>query len=80
MGNVLFDTSKGDVTSITMGTVGTTPTTVALLPAASVVGAGAHAFVTDSTQTTTAGIGTTVVGGSTNKVPVYSDGSLWKIG
>lgn len=80
MGNVLLDTNKGDVTSITMNTVGTTATTVALLPSAVIVGAGARAFVTDSTQTMAAGVGTTLVGGSTNPVPIYSDGALWKIG
>lgn len=51
---------------------------VASLPAAAPD--GAMAFATDSTQTLTAGIGTPVVGGSTNKVPVYSDGGVWIIG
>lgn len=41
---------------------------------------GCIAFVTDSTQTLTAGIGTAVVGGGANKVPVYADGGTWKIG
>lgn len=41
---------------------------------------GATAFVTDSTQTLTAGIGTPVVGGSTNKVPVYAASTVWLIG
>ncbi len=56
------------------------PSTVALLPDAAAAGVGARAFVTDANATTTAGIGATVVGGGANKVPVYSDGALWKIG
>lgn len=48
--------------------------TVATLPAAPAVGAAA--FVTDATATTFA---STVVGGGSNKVPVYYDGA-WKIG
>ena len=54
--------------------------TVALLPGASSVGAGAEAFVTDATATMAAGHGTAVAGGGSNKVPVYSDGSSWIIG
>lgn len=54
--------------------------TVATLPSASTCGAGATAFVTDSNATLTAGIGATVAGGGSNKVPVYSDGTSWIIG
>lgn len=54
--------------------------TVANLPAAATAGAGARAFVTDANTTIILGIGTTVVGTGSNKVPVYSDGSAWKIG
>lgn len=54
--------------------------TVATLPAAATAGAGAEAFVTDANATMTAGIGATVAGGGANKVPVYSDGTAWKIG
>ncbi len=50
------------------------------LPSASGAGVGARAFVTDSTQTLAAGIGSTVAGTGGNKVPVYSDGTNWKIG
>lgn len=53
------------------------PVQVSLLPSASVVGAGAKAFVTDATVTTFASV---VVGGGSNKVPVYSDGTQWLIG
>lgn len=50
------------------------------LPAAATAGAGARATVTDATQTLTAGIGATVAGGGANTVPVFSDGTNWKIG
>lgn len=57
--------------------IGTTPVTVANLPAAGTAGSGARAFVTDATATTFA---STVSGGGSNKVPVYSDGTNWLIG
>lgn len=50
---------------------------VAALPAASI---GARCMVNDSTQTLAAGLGTAVVGGGANVVPVYHDGASWKIG
>lgn len=50
-------------------------TTVGQLPSATP--AGQRAIVTDATSTTFA---TTVSGGGTNVVPVYSTGSAWKIG
>lgn len=55
----------------------TTALTVATLPSAATAGTGARAFVTDANATTFA---STVVGGGANKVPVYSDGTNWKIG
>lgn len=54
--------------------------TVSALPSASTVGAGARGFVGDSNVTLAAGLGNTVVGGGTNKTPVYSDGTNWIIG
>lgn len=51
--------------------------TVATLPSAETSGVGARAFVSDANATTFA---STVVGGGANKVPVYSDGTNWKIG
>ena len=50
---------------------------VAALPSAETSGTGARAFVSDATVTTFA---STVAGGGANKVPVYSDGTNWKIG
>jgi len=55
----------------------TTVYTVATLPSAVTSGTGARAFVSDATATTFA---STVAGGGANKVPVYSDGTNWKIG
>ena len=50
---------------------------VATLPGAAILGAGARAFVIDSSVTT---FGSTVAGGGSAKVPVYSDGTDWKVG
>ena len=55
----------------------TSITTVAKLPTASMANAGTRTFVSDATVTT---FGSTVVGGGTNTVPVYSTGTSWKIG
>ena len=55
----------------------TTVYTVATLPSAATSGVSARAFVSDATATTFA---STVAGGGANKVPVYSDGTNWKIG
>jgi hypothetical protein len=51
--------------------------TVATLPSAVTAGAGARSFVTDATGPT---FGATVAGGGAVNVPVYSDGTNWKVG
>lgn len=61
---------------IASGPVVTPGYTVATLPSAVTYVKG-RAYVTDATTTTFAA---TVVGGGTNKVPVFSDGSVWRIG
>jgi hypothetical protein len=53
------------------------PVTIANLPSASTAGVGSRAFVTDSSVST---FGTTVAAGGSTKVPVYSDGTNWKVG
>jgi hypothetical protein len=53
------------------------PVIVADLPSAATAGVGSRAFVTDSSVST---FGTTVAGGGSTKVPVYSDGANWKVG
>lgn len=58
----------------------TTAVAVASLPAAALVGAGARSAVTDSNAALTAGIGAVVAGGGANIVPVFSDGTNWRIG
>jgi hypothetical protein len=51
--------------------------TVATLPSAVTSGAGARSFVTDALTPT---FGATVVTGGAVAVPVYSDGTNWKVG
>lgn len=58
----------------------TTPVTVAALGVPGVVGAGARHAVTDANATLTAGIGAVVAGGGANVVPVFCDGTNWRIG
>lgn len=59
------------------GAVRTAPTTVAGLTAPAAGLAGAKWFVTDANATTFASI---VAGGGANGVPVYCDGTNWRIG
>jgi hypothetical protein len=56
---------------------GYSPVAVASLPAAAAGLAGARNFVTNATATTFASV---VVGGGANGVPVYCDGTNWRIG
>lgn len=56
----------------------TTGVATAALPHAGNI--GARGFVTDATATLSAGLGNIVAGGGTNKVPVYDDGTNWRIG
>jgi len=55
----------------------TTASTVANLPSAITSGAGARAIVTDANATTFASV---VAAGGANVVPVFSDGTNWRIG
>jgi hypothetical protein len=55
----------------------TTNYTVATLPSAADSGSGARAFVSNALAPT---FGATVVGGGAVAVPVYSDGTNWKVG
>ena len=50
---------------------------VANLPPTAAVSAGARAFVTDSSVTT---FNTIVAGGGANGVPVFFDGTNWRVG
>ena len=55
----------------------TSATVVANLPSASATPVGTRSFVTDATATTFASV---VAGSGANKVPVYCDGTNWRIG
>jgi len=68
---------EANLGNVVATTVKTSPVTVANLPAAATVGMGARAFVSDANSTT---FNATAVGGSTNEVPVFSDGTDWRIG
>ena len=81
-------TSVGTLTSLTVSgntsanyTISsvskTTPVAVASLPAAATAGAGARAFVTDANSTT---FNDSAVGGGSNIMPVFSNGTGWFIG
>lgn len=53
------------------------PQTVAALPTASSAGTGARAVVSDASSPT---FGQPVTGGGSTLIPVYSDGSSWRVG
>lgn len=55
----------------------TAPVAVAALPSAASAGAGSRRLVNDANATT---FNSTVAGGGANIVPVFSDGTNWKIG
>jgi len=61
----------------TINTISFTVYTVATLPSAVTLGSGTRAFLSDANATTFASV---VAGGGSNKVPVYSDGTNWRIG
>jgi hypothetical protein len=72
----LIEYIEANFDGIVCNTAQTTPRTFAQLPNA--VGlTGGRAFITDGS---TATFGATVAGGGSNKVPVYSDGAVWKVG
>jgi hypothetical protein len=68
--------ANGNIIADTNGLVRTRSYTAATLPAATSI-AGARAFVSDANATTFASV---VAGGGANGVPVYSDGTNWRIG
>ena len=72
----LIEYIQTNLGAVTCTSVQTTPVTYAQLPNA-VGNAGARAFITDGSTATFAA---TVAGGGANKVPVYSDGAVWKVG
>ena len=65
---------------IAAGYFQTTATAVGSLPAAASGNRGARWFVTDSSVAAAGNYGAIVAGGGANIVPVYSDGTNWRIG
>lgn len=63
--------------SIVSSTVKTTATIYSNLPGAATAGAGTRAFISDATS---ASFNTVVTGGGGNVVPVFSDGTNWRVG
>lgn len=57
-----------------------TPKPLAFLGTASAAGAGARAFINDSNVAASGSFGSVAVSGGANVVPVYSDGSDWRVG
>lgn len=76
-GNVGIGTSSQSTKLHVEGPIRVKTYTVATLPSASTVGAGARAAVTDANATT---FNSTVAGGGANFVPVISNGTNWLIG
>jgi hypothetical protein len=60
--------------------VKTLSVTVSTLPAAATIGSGARAFVSDSSVVASGNFGAIVAGAGANLVPVFSDGTNWRIG
>jgi hypothetical protein len=75
--NVLISASATTNVVTFSNVIKTTATVFASLPTAATAGAGARSFITDSTAAT---FGTVAAGGGANAVPVWSDGTNWKIG
>lgn len=58
----------------------TVAVTFATLPTAATAGAGARAFITDGNVAIAGNVGNQISGGGSNSLPVYSDGTNWRIG
>jgi hypothetical protein len=65
----------------TNGQIRTVGNTFSSLPTPSTIGNGARGFITDATLAAAGNFGTPITsGGGSNQVPVYSDGTNWRIG
>jgi len=60
--------------------IGSGLTTLSGLGSAATAGASARGFITDSNAAASGNFGAVAAGGGSNKVPVYSDGTDWRIG
>lgn len=78
---LMYNATTGEITYDTLQNyttyVKTISTTVGALANAATIGAGGRAFVTDANTTT---FNAVVGGGGANSVPVFSDGTDWKVG
>ena len=72
-----LDNITGQLSSASKIIPALTVYTVATLPSAATSGAGARSFVSDALAPA---FGSTAVGGGAVKIPVYSDGTNWKVG
>ncbi len=79
-GTVNLATSSNRLGTVHTINVKTSPVAVSALPAAGTIGSGARAFVNDSNVAASGNFGAVVAGGGSANVPVYSDGSNWRIG
>lgn len=84
---IIPDAGSPAQTAEALSTIGTrmlwgagAPVTVSQLPAAAAGNKGLRTFVTDASTTLILGLGLAVVGNGANNVPVYSDGTTWRIG
>jgi hypothetical protein len=57
-----------------------TPVALSVLGTPSIAGAGARAFINDSNAIASGNFGVVAAGAGANTVPVFSDGSNWRIG
>lgn len=65
---------------ISANTLITVASTFSTLPSAITIGAGAREFITDANLVAAGNFGQVVGGGGSNSVPIYSDGTNWRIG
>lgn len=80
LGDLQLSSSSGNLVvhgNVSTGIVKTGVYTVSNLPSASTVGAGARAFVTDAN---TVVFGSALIGGEANAIPVFSNGTNWRVG
>lgn len=81
--NFVTSGSSGNITGanvISANVLKTVTSTVSGLPTASSAGAGARAFVSDANLAASGNFGAAISGSGANNVPVYSDGTSWRIG
>lgn len=78
--SVTGNVTVGNIASSATGTIKTNQTIYANLISAATAGTGARAFITDGNLSAAGNFGSLVSGGGSNKVPIYSDGTDWRIG